>query len=118
MKLVFQEMTRNALSFSLLLEFHRTANGMCERLFGVTAPDSLSGIRLHSKSTDRYVQELLLVVKLTGSSETDLNKAEQKWKAIGEDFNWHLLGVLKDDADISEAIDGEFLSEDWARKYQ
>lgn len=117
MKLVFQETSRNALSFGLLLEFYSTANRMCEELFGVTAPKGFSEIRLQHRQDNRYIRDILFVIKLTGSSEADIESAKQKWKAVGESYKWKLLGRLKENADIADAIDGEFLPEDWHERY-
>ena len=114
MRLVFQEASRNALSLQSLIEFYGTANRLCEQEYGIMAQESFMEIRLQENESYTNRHELLLFVKLISTEELpDFSSARLKWESLGKHYNWELKGILKDDADLPNAIDGNFLKDDW-----
>ena len=118
MKLVFKQNEPNAFSLESLSKFHRTANQLCKEAFVVIAPEDLTEIRVRESPVIANTKEILYIVRLIGSvqvvEENDiLSKAKEKWKSIGEIYNWHLKGILKDTVDLSPPIDAEINQNDW-----
>lgn len=118
MRLVFKQKEPNAFSLESLSKLHRTANQLCEEAFVVIAPEDLTEIRVRESPVIKNTKEILYVVKLIGVAqaveENDLLlKAKEKWKSIGEIYNWHLKGVLKDTVDLPPAIDTQINNDDW-----
>ena len=113
MKLVFKQKEFNAFSLESLSEFHRTANRLCEEAFVVTAPEGFTEIRLREDQTIANTTNVLYLVKLLGESQDSLKLAKDKWKFIGEKYNWYFKGILKDSVNLPLPIDSTINKDDW-----
>lgn len=112
MKIVFKYTSGNVLSLYSLSDFYQSANRICENQFGVTAPEGSAEIRTPDLGNTPTCLHIL--IELTGSQESMIDKARGKWIDIGKGYGWELLGTLKEEADIPDPIDSVLLLEDWA----
>ena len=116
MRLVFQ--LNKALSLSSLSDFFSTANNICERNYGVTAPQNLTEIRVQTHLRSPRIMGFYFMVTLIGAlTDADYEAAEKKWKAIGEGYNWKLKGRLKKNTIFYNDISTSISDDNWEALY-
>lgn len=117
MRLVFKQKEANVFSLDSLSEFYRTVNNLCETACVVTAPKSFTEIRIRENPEHPNITEVLFIVELLSSEEPMLNLAKEKWKVIGERYNWILIGVLREAIDLPSLIEIQLNNDDWLDNY-
>lgn len=113
MRLVFEQKEANAFSLHSLSEFYRTANSLCETSCVVTSPKDFTEIRMRENPEHPNIKEVLFIVELLSPEEPMLNLAKEKWKVIGERYNWILIGVLKESVELPSPIETQLNNDDW-----
>ena len=114
MRLVFKQKESKAFSLHALSEFHRIANSICETSYVVTSSKDFTEIRLLKNHRAPNTIEVLLIVELISNEEQMLNLAKEKWKVIGEKYNWILAGIEKGNVEPTSSIEIQLNNVYWA----
>ena len=115
MRIVFEYTGGDVLSLYSLEDFYRTAKRLCEEAFAVTTPEGSIEIRTPDQFQRRI--NMHIVVQLIGEYDLQYDGAILKWTSIGKGYSWDFVGVLREDADIPDKIDGSLPLVDYKPRY-